>query len=150
MILKINNKKHDIAEKIYLLFQDSYKVEAELLKATNFPPLSRSIENLISCCNLFYAFYLDSEIIGVIEIDYSVNRIHIQSLAVSPRYFRRGVGRGLVQFIMNSYESSRFTVETGLGNYPAVKLYKSFGFNEVKKWKTNHNVIKVRFEKLSC
>ena len=39
MIIKINNEENEIAEEIQAIFQASYTVEAEILKAVNFPPL---------------------------------------------------------------------------------------------------------------
>ena len=98
MISKIDNKKIEIAEKIYSIFQTSYKIEAKLLQATNFPPLNRTTTNLLNCNNTFYAYYLEKDIAGVIEIDHNSESTHIQSLVVCPKYFRQGVGRNLVQF----------------------------------------------------
>ena len=72
---------------------------------------------------------------------------HIQSLVVYPKYFRNGIGRKLVQFILDNYKAKIFTVETGINNHPAIKLYKNLGFQEQEQWDTNHGVRKVRFEK---
>jgi len=52
-----------------------------------------------------------------------------------------GVYGGAYQF-----SSKVFTVETGLENIPASKLYTSFHFKEVKQWDTDHGVRKIRFE----
>ena len=38
MIIKINNKENKIAKEIHAIFQASYTVEAEILKAVDFPP----------------------------------------------------------------------------------------------------------------
>ena len=83
----------------------------------------------------------------VIEIKNNQDLTQIQSLVVYPRYFRKGIGRKLVQFILDTYKSSIFTVETGLDNHPAIRLYTSFDFEEQEQWDTNHGVRKVRFEK---
>lgn len=45
------------------------------------------------------------------------------------------------------YKLIIFTVETGIDNQPAIKLYESFGFQELEQWDTNHGIRKVRFEK---
>ncbi|HCY98291.1 MAG TPA: GNAT family N-acetyltransferase, partial [Polaribacter sp.] len=45
MIEKLKNSDLEIAKKMRLIFQASYKVEAKLLNATNFPPLKRPLEN---------------------------------------------------------------------------------------------------------
>jgi len=147
MIIKINNKENKIAEKIREIFQASYTVEAEMLKAVDFPPLKRTVSQFLSSNSKFYAYYLIKDIAAVIEIKNHEELTHIQSLVVYPKYFRKGIGRKLVQSILNTYKSKIFTVETGIENHPAIKLYKSFGFQEQEQWDTNHGVRKVRLEK---
>ena len=147
MIIKINNKENKIAEEIRAIFQVSYTVEAKILKAIDFPPLKRTVSQFLKSDSEFYAYYLTKNIAGVIEIENDEDSTHIQSLVVYPKYFRNGIGRKLVQFILDNYTAKIFTVETGIDNHPAIKLYKSFGFQEQKQWDTNHGVRKVRFEK---
>ena len=147
MISKINNKENKIAEEIRAIFQVSYNVEAKMLKAVDFPPLQRTVSQFLKSNSEFYAYYLTKSIGGVIEIDNHEDLTHIQSLVVYPKYFRNGIGRKLVQFILDSYKSKELTVETGIDNHPAIKLYKSFGFQEQAQWDTNHGVRKVRFKK---
>jgi len=148
MIIKINNKKNKIAKEILDIFQSSYAVESKMLKAIDFPPLKRTISQFLNSNSEFYAYYLNQNIAGVIEIKNNQDLTHIQSLVVYPKYFRKGIGRKLVQFILDTYKSSIFTVETGVENIPAVELYKSFDFKEKKQWDTDHGVIKVRFKKI--
>jgi len=147
MIIKINNTKNKIAKEIRSIFQVSYAVEADILKAINFPPLKRTVTQFLNSNSEFYAYYLMENIAGVIEIENHKDLTHIQSLVVYPEYFRNGIGSKLVQFILDTYKSKIVTVETGIGNYPAIKLYKKFGFQEQKQWDTNHGVRKIRFEK---
>ena len=147
MIIKINNKENKIAEEIRAIFQVSYTVEAKILKAIDFPPLKRTVSQFLKSDSEFYAYYLTKNIAGVIEIENDEDLTHIQSLVVYPKYFRSGIGRKLVQFILDTYKSKVFTVETGIDNHPAIKLYKSFGFQEQEQWDTNHGVRKVKFEK---
>ena len=147
MITRINNKEKEASEKIYLLFQASYKIEAELLKATNFPPLKRTVNDLIGSNNTFFAYYIEKEMLGAIEIDDGIS-MHIQSLVVHPKSFRKGIGKKLVSFVLDYYTSKSFTVETGAVNYPAIKLYKQFNFQEIKQWDTDHGVRKIRFKRV--
>ena len=147
MIIKINNKDNKIAEEIRAIFQASYAVEAEMLKAVDFPPLKRTVAQFLNSNSEFYAYYLIENIAGVIEIENHKNLTHIQSLVVYPKYFRNGIGSKLVQFILDTYKAKIFTVETGIDNHPAIKLYNRFGFQEQEQWDTNHGVRKVRFEK---
>ena len=135
MIIKINNKSNKIAKEIRDIFQASYAIEAEMLKAIDFPPLKRTISQFLNSNSEFYAYYLNQNIAGVIEIKNNQDITHIQSLVVYPKYFRNGIGRKLVQFTLDNYKTKIFTVETGIDNHPAIKLYKSFGFQEQKQWK---------------
>ena len=147
MIIKINNKENKIAEEIRVIFQASYAVEAEMLKAVDFPPLRRTVAQFLNSNSEFYAYYLIENIAGVIEIENHKNLTHIQSLVVYPKYFRNGIGSKLVQFILDTYKAKIFTVETGIDILPGIKLYKRFGFQEQKQWDTTHGVRKVSFEK---
>ena len=147
MIKKLNNSDVGVSKKIYAIFQASYKVEARLLNATDFPPLKRTYKEISNSSNDFFAYYLEDNIAGVIEIaKNSIKSIHIQSLVVYPRYFRKGVGKQLLKFLLDNYKSQIFTVETGEDNYPAINLYKSFNFKEQKYWDTTHGVRKVGFK----
>ena len=147
MIIKIKNKETKIAKEIRAIFQVSYAVEAKILKAVDFPPLKRTVSQFVNSNSEFYAFSIINNIAGIIEIDSHDDLTHIQSLVVDPKYFRNGIGRKLVQFTLDNYKSKLFTVETGIDNQPAIKLYKSFGFQEKEQWDTNHGIRKVRFEK---
>ena len=147
MIIKINNKKKKIANQIQNIFQASYTVESQLLNAVDFPPLKRTISQFLHSNTEFYAYYINKNISGVIEIENNQDLTHIQSLVVYPNYFRKGIGRTLVQFVLDIYNTKIFTVETGLDNHPAIQLYKSFGFEKQHQWNTNHGVIKVSLKK---
>lgn len=146
MISKINNKKITISREIYSIFQTSYKVEAKILKATNFPPLKRTVADFLKCNNIFYAYHIHKNIVGVIEIDNDIS-VHIQSLVVSPKHFRKGIGKSLIQFTLEKYKNKNFTVETGLANQPAVNLYIKFNFKEISRWDTEHNVRKIKLKR---
>jgi len=147
MFIKINNNETKIAEEIRAIFQVSYAVEAEILKAVDFPLLKRTVSQFMDINSEFYAYYLTRNIAGVIEIDNHQDITHIQSLVVDPKYLSNGVGRKLVQLILDTFKSKLFTVETGIDNQPAIKLYESFGFQEREQWEKNHSIRKVRFEK---
>ena len=52
-----------------------------------------------------------------------------------------------MEFVLNTFDTNLFVVETGLANAPATKLYHKYGFTEVTQWDTDHGVRKVKFEK---
>ena len=148
MVKRIKNTDNDIASQIYSVFQASYKVEAELLNAIDFPPLLRTVNSFLTCNNTFLACFRNNKISGVIEVESHSKSTHIQSLVVHPKEFRKGIARELIAYVLNNYKSELYTVETGLNNYPAIQLYKGFDFKEIKQWDTDHGVRKVRLEKV--
>lgn len=146
IIKKLNHTNLAIATKMRVIFQESYAVEAKLLKAVNFPPLQRPLEGYIKSKTSFFGYHIEGEIVGVIEVSSIEKATHINSLVVSPYFFRQGIGRQLMQHILQHFSSKVFTVETGLENIPASKLYTSLGFKEVRQWDTDHGVRKIRFK----
>jgi len=146
MIEKLQNKEIEVSKKIHLIFQESYKIEAQLLGVTDFHPLKRSIENYAKSNTIFFGYIKDNEIAGIIEIDYNSKCTHINSLVIAPKYFRQGFAGKLIGFIFQTFDSSLFIVETGLENKPANELYKKIGFKKIKEWDTNHGIRKVKFE----
>ena len=148
MIKEINNKDIEISKKIYNIFQKSYKIEAKILNVSKFPPLERSIENIINSDTLFFGFFIKKKIVSIIETENNFQSIHIKSLVVCPNYFRQGIGTKLVQYVIDTYDTKILTVETGADNYPAIKLYKNFAFIEQSQWDTDHGIRKIRLKRI--
>ena len=146
MIKKLDHTDLAITTKMRAVFQVSYAVEAKLLNAVNFPPLQRPLESYIESTTTFFGYHIKDEIVGIIEVSSKEKTTHINSLVVSPRFFRQGIGRNLIDYTLQNFSSKIFTVETGLENIPASKLYTSFHFKEVKQWDTDHGVRKIRFK----
>jgi ribosomal protein S18 acetylase RimI-like enzyme len=147
MIKQLQNNEVEIAHQIHTVFQVSYAVEAKLLNAIDFPPLKRSLESYLQSDTIFFGFFANKELAGVVEIEDSTDYTSINSLVVHPNYFRRGIARKLATFAFNQFKSKLFMVETGVDNEPAIKLYKKLGFKEVKQWDTDFGIRKVLFEK---
>lgn len=147
MIKRLEQTDLEIAKKIRSLFQLSYKVEAKLLKAIDFPPLKRVLKDFTSSKTVFYGFYIEEHLSGVIEISCHHEFTHINSLVVDPNFFRQGIAKRLMKFVFDKLDSNLFVVETGLKNEPAIKLYKGLGFTEVTQWDTDHGVRKIKLER---
>ena len=148
MIKRLKNNDLEIAKKIRSVFQLSYKVEANILNATDFPPLKRPLENYVNSNTAFFGYLKNQKLAGVIEIEHNNNFTHINSLVVDPVFFRQGIARKLMEYVFNTFDSKLFVVETGLENGPATKLYKKFDFKEIKQWNTDHGVRKIQFERI--
>ncbi len=146
MIKKLDHINLAIATKMRIVFQESYAIEAKLLNAINFPPLQRPLQSYIESTTTFFGYHIKDEIVGIVEVSPKEKTTHINSLVVSPHFFRQGIGRQLMKYVLKNFSSKIFTVETGLENIPASKLYTSFHFKEVKQWDTDHGVRKIRFE----
>ena len=146
MIERLKNNDLEISKKIRSVFQLSYKVEANILNATDFPPLKRSLENYVNSNTAFFGYLKNQELAGVIEIEHNDNFTHINSLVVDPGFFKQGIARKLMEYVINTFDSKLFVVETGLENGPATELYKKFDFKEVKRWNTDHGIRKIKFE----
>lgn len=147
MIEKLQNSEIEVSKKIRSVFQLSYKIEAKLLNATDFPPLNRPLEKYINSNTEFFGYLKDRELAGVIEIEHNSKFTDIHSLVVSPSFFRQGIARKLMEFVFDTFDSNLFIVETGLENEPATELYKKFDFKEVKQWNTDHGIRKIKFER---
>lgn len=148
MIQKLENNNREVSKKIRFVFQASYSVEAKLLNAVDFPPLKRPLKSYIRSDNDFFGYFKNEQLAGVIEIRHYNSYTHIQSLVVDPKFFRQGIAKKLMQFVLKSYNTKPIIVETGVENGPATKLYKKFNFIEVKQWDTDHGVRKIRLQLL--
>ena len=111
MIVKLQNADLAIAAKIRSVFQVSYAIEAEILKAVDFPPLKRNLESFLNSPNTFYGYFINHELAGVVEIDQTNNKIHIQSLVVDPRFFRQGIASKLIDFVFEKTLSNFFDIK---------------------------------------
>jgi len=146
MIRKIDHTSLEISNKIYLIFQSSYAVEAALLKSDDFPPLKRSIQAIQDSDTSFFGYYSNEQLCAVIELEVYKNHIHVRSLTVDPRYFRQGIGYRLLQFVIDEFHPHLTTVETGHANHPAVNFYLNFGFRKDKVFMTDVGIEKISFK----
>jgi|TARA_R110000744_G_scaffold298131_1_gene407808 ribosomal protein S18 acetylase RimI-like enzyme len=147
MIKKIVPSEISNAEKIHALFQVSYRIEAELLGVTDFPPLQRSIIDFQNSITQFFGLWKDDVLAAAVEIDILENTLDICSLVVHPKYFRQGIAQKLLLFLENYDDSKTLIVETGWANVPAIALYKKFGFHETSQYINTGGIKKTCFSK---
>lgn len=145
MIRLLHHQESSAAKQIYQTFQVSYAVEARLLGSDDFPPLKRTVKDIMESNTSFYGYLKEGVLMAVMEIHINQTYIHIQSLTVDPLYFRQGIGNSLLNFAIDSFPSETYTVETGLGNIPAIRMYENFGFIKEKIWMTDFGIEKIAF-----
>ncbi len=143
MITKLENSHEDIAHQIYTIFQNSYKVEAQLIDVLDFPPLLRSVKDIVNARTDFYGFEDNDSLAAIIEIVVKDKHLDIHSLTVDPKYFRKGIADKLMSYILDAFEVTQAIVETAVANTPAINLYKKHGFVEFKRWTPSHGIEKL-------
>ena len=147
MITKLEHSNEAVAEQIHTVFQNSYKVEAELIGVLDFPPLSRSVSDIVNAKTTFYGFsFIDSDkncLAAVIEIEINEKHLAIDSLTVMPNFFRKGIADKLISYALTSFDIDAATVETAVVNKPAIKLYEKHGFMKFKRWTPSHGIEKL-------
>jgi ribosomal protein S18 acetylase RimI-like enzyme len=126
----IAHRERFIAEGIHAVMSLAYLQEARLLKVTDFPPLTRTVEDIEASEDFFLGAILHQEIVGVLSVgrDDEPHQICISALVVHPKMQRRGVGRLLVQEALARGQGTTFSVATAAKNVPALRLYQEFGF----------------------
>ena len=145
MISKLNNSVADVAKCIHRLFQNSYKVEAELIGTQAFPPLARTVKDIANAKTMFFGYSENNDLAAIIEIAIDARHLEIHSLTVDPAYFRKGIADKLIDYTLKSFDFSEAIVETALVNIPAISLYKKHGFVAFKQWTPSHGIEKLAF-----
>jgi GNAT superfamily N-acetyltransferase len=147
MIKILNNQNPVVTVRMRQVFHASYAIEAEILQADNFPPLKRTLDEYRDTDTQFYGYLQKHDLAAVIEIRHLKSSIHIQSLVVDPYYFRQGIAAQLLDYVLHHNNTPLFTVETGLANIPAIKLYEKLGFKEVRQYLADPGIKKICLEK---
>jgi len=149
-ITKINHVNRAVAIQIHSVFQNSYRVEAKLIDADDFPPLKRSVSDIVNSKSSFIVFFEGDALAATAEISMDVEyELSINNLVVDPKHFRKGYASKLLEYVLDNYNRDTAVVETATKNLPAISLYQKFGFAQEKRWRTEQNIHKVKF-RLNC
>jgi ribosomal protein S18 acetylase RimI-like enzyme len=143
MITKLDHSNEAVANQIFTAFQNSYKIEAQLIGTLDFPPLLRSAKDIQGAKTQFYGFSENQCLAAVIEVAIEDKQLSIDSLTVDPSYFRKGIANKLISHVLQEFDFSQAVVETAVANIPAINLYKKHGFVEFKRWTPSHGIEKL-------
>lgn len=147
MIKEINISNRKNAEKVLDIQLPAYKVEAEIIGSYEIPPLKDTADTLQLCGEIFFGYYINEELCGVISIKVENDEVDIHRLIVHPSHFRKGIAQKLLHFLESHFEVSTIKVATGSKNTPAVRFYQKNGFEQVREVKVNDQLSLTFFEK---
>lgn len=112
-----------------------YLDEVLAIEKNSFPvPWTRGMfEREISLIiSRFYVALIDEHVVGYGGYWCVSDEAHIVNLAVHPDFRSKGIGRGILQFIVENISGKKITrsilLEVRKGNIAAQKLYESAGF----------------------
>ena len=147
MIIKLDNTNDLVASQIYAVFQSAYRIEAQLIRVVDFPPLKRTADDIKNSKSEFYGLFEGGTLAGGIELELDGKQLEINSLVVDPNHFRKGIAGKLIDFALQTFAYSSTVVETAVANSPAIRLYQKHGFVEFKRWTPSHGIEKLALSK---
>ena len=91
-IRPIANQMEKMALSIHAMQIAAYRQEAALLGAREFPPLNRTLRDVMASSDSFFGAFDGEELLGVISLEQrNENEVSISSLTVAPPFQRLGV-----------------------------------------------------------
>lgn len=148
MIKKLNLNNTETVKNILELQKASYRIEAKLIGSYDIPPLRDTIESLKKSDEIFYGYYVESVLAGVISYKRIDDVLNIHRLAIKPRFFHIGIAGKLISFVEELENSiSKAVICTGKENTPAVNLYLKNGYKKVKDIEISEGIYLTQFEK---
>lgn len=139
-IRKFNQTNPAELNQVYKVQIAAYAVEAQVIGAETFPPLHGTIQELHDSRDEAYVYLIDDLVVGAIFLEMTASSVLISKLIVMPDFFRRGIARSLISFGLALYPETDFEVGTGSANFPALTLYRSFGFRIVEERILEENI----------
>ena len=127
-VVLLDHRDHRVAVALVALQRTSYRVEAELIGDDSIPPLHEGADAVAALELTFLAIEREGELVGAIGYAVADGVLDIDRLAVHPQHFREGLGRRLVDAVLERVPHKRAVVSTGRGNHPARRLYERVGF----------------------
>jgi len=149
MIKKLNLHDTETAKKVVELQKTSYKIEAALIGFYEIPPLMDTIESLKECGEIFYGYFIEDILAGIISYKLIDDTLDIHRVAVKPQFFRMGIAGKLVNFVEELEGSkNKIVVCTGRENTPAVSFYLKNGYKRTKDIEISKGIYLTQFEKI--
>jgi GrpB-like predicted nucleotidyltransferase (UPF0157 family) len=142
MIEFLEHKGDITAREIIAVQQPAYIKEAELIGFDGIPALQEKPKDIQASHEQFAGYRKDGKLIGVISYEINMHHLTICRLVVHPSGFRKGIGRALLQFVIDQNEDAeKIEVVTAEKNTPAVSLYTQAGFQKAETVKAAEGLL---------
>ena len=142
MIEFLQHKEDTIAREIIAVQIPSYIKETEIIGFDGIPALQEKVKDIQASHERFAGYRKNGKLIGVISYEKNMHHLTICRLVVHPDGFRKGIGRALLQFVIDQNEDAeKIEVVTAEKNIPAVSLYTQAGFQKAETVKAAQGLL---------
>lgn len=80
----------------------------------------------------FKIVYEEKIIGGIVVMNFGDGHFHLDLIFIAPEYHNLGIGTRVMEFLMESYPASKWTLDTPLWAIRNQHFYEKFGFVSVK------------------
>jgi ribosomal protein S18 acetylase RimI-like enzyme len=127
--------QHDVLEFLSVQMA-AFIVEANIIGYLEQPPYMENQMDLLTSHEVFWGYYVHAgdqkKLAGAISYCSDLKIAKIMRLVVDPSYFRRGIGKALMTYVIQQLEELGYhevQVIAASQNIPAIQLYTSFAFS---------------------
>ena len=78
-----------------------------------------------------YVYVEDEKVLGFIHIEDHFEITDIINIAVDIDYQGRGIGKKLIQYVIDNTKAEKIMLEVKANNDPAINLYNHMGFKQI-------------------
>ena len=115
-----------------LLNQDFSRVnEIGMLIKDNFSTVYKIEEDIKNDYVHIYVYDEDNNVLGFIHIENHFEITDVINIAVDKNYQGKGIGKKLLQYVIDNTEAEKIMLEVKENNIAAIKLYESMGFKQI-------------------
>jgi ribosomal protein S18 acetylase RimI-like enzyme len=148
IIKKLNLKDLETVRNILELQIASYEIEANIIDFYDIPTLKDTVNSLEECDEIFYGYYINNVLTGIISFKIIEDILDIHRVVVDPIFFRKGIAEKLVSFVEEEHNVVKIVVSTGKDNLPAVSLYLKMGYAKKQDIQIDKDVYLTELEKV--